>query len=177
MTKSVSNSEKPRKQYTPEFRNEALKLAERIDDLPEYNIKTIAASLRHQGLLAKASRKRSPVSYCAHGLPLSENLLKWDFTVDAAIPLWLCRRCGRCPGCCRSFRKDKSGHERINVRGSQRWPYCGASYRQNGRRTVCKTGATALTASHEQFVSLRSVMRFEQWNGKPYFVLTAFPKA
>lgn len=30
MTKSVSISKKPRKQHTPEFRNEALKLAERI---------------------------------------------------------------------------------------------------------------------------------------------------
>jgi transposase len=30
MTKSASTSKKPRKQYTPEFRNEALKLAERI---------------------------------------------------------------------------------------------------------------------------------------------------
>lgn len=30
MTKSVSVSKKPRKQHTPEFRNEALKLAERI---------------------------------------------------------------------------------------------------------------------------------------------------
>jgi len=30
MTKSVSASKKPRKQHTPEFRNEALKLAERI---------------------------------------------------------------------------------------------------------------------------------------------------
>jgi len=30
MTKSALTSKKPRKQYTPEFRNEALKLAERI---------------------------------------------------------------------------------------------------------------------------------------------------
>ncbi|POD92208.1 transposase [Pectobacterium odoriferum] len=30
MTKSASTSKKPRKQYTPEFRQEALKLAERI---------------------------------------------------------------------------------------------------------------------------------------------------
>ncbi|MOA08826.1 Transposase [compost metagenome] len=30
MTKSASTSKKPRKQHTPEFRNEALKLAERI---------------------------------------------------------------------------------------------------------------------------------------------------
>lgn len=31
MTKPVSTTKKPRKQHTPEFRNEALKLAERID--------------------------------------------------------------------------------------------------------------------------------------------------
>lgn len=30
MTKSVSTSKKPRKQHSPEFRNEVLKLAERI---------------------------------------------------------------------------------------------------------------------------------------------------
>lgn len=30
MTKSVSTNKKPRKQHSPEFRNEALKLAERI---------------------------------------------------------------------------------------------------------------------------------------------------
>jgi len=30
MTKPASTSKKPRKQHTPEFRNEALKLAERI---------------------------------------------------------------------------------------------------------------------------------------------------
>ncbi len=33
------------------------------DELPEYNIKAIAASLRRQGLQAKASRQFSPVSY------------------------------------------------------------------------------------------------------------------
>jgi len=31
MTKPVSTNKKPRKQHTPEFRNEAMKLAERID--------------------------------------------------------------------------------------------------------------------------------------------------
>lgn len=30
MTKSLSTTKKPRKQHTPEFRQEALKLAERI---------------------------------------------------------------------------------------------------------------------------------------------------
>ncbi|KDX10858.1 HTH-like domain protein [Escherichia coli 2-210-07_S3_C3] len=34
-----------------------------------FNVKTVAASLRRQGLRAKASRKFSPVSYRAHGLP------------------------------------------------------------------------------------------------------------
>ncbi|MCW9331526.1 IS3 family transposase, partial [Klebsiella pneumoniae] len=33
------------------------------DELPAYNIKTIAGSLRRQGLRAKAARKFSPVSY------------------------------------------------------------------------------------------------------------------
>lgn len=40
------------------------------------NVKTVATSLRRQGLLAKASRKFSPVSYRQHGLPVPENLLK-----------------------------------------------------------------------------------------------------
>ena len=35
-----------------------------------FNVKTVAASLRRQGLRAKASRKFSPVSYRAHGLPV-----------------------------------------------------------------------------------------------------------
>ncbi|EDV5316248.1 transposase, partial [Salmonella enterica subsp. enterica] len=34
-----------------------------------FNVKTVAASLRRQGLRAKVSRKFSPVSYCEHGLP------------------------------------------------------------------------------------------------------------
>lgn len=48
-------------------------------ELPIYNVKTIAASLRRQGLRAKAAQKFSPVSYREHGLPVSENLLRQDF--------------------------------------------------------------------------------------------------
>ncbi|VDZ58309.1 Uncharacterised protein [Serratia odorifera] len=33
MTKPASTTKKPRKQHTPEFRNEALKLAERDEEL------------------------------------------------------------------------------------------------------------------------------------------------
>ncbi|HDS5592619.1 TPA: IS3 family transposase [Enterobacter hormaechei subsp. xiangfangensis] len=59
------------------------------DELPEYNIKTIAASLRRQGLRAKASRRFSPVSYREHGLPLSENLLKQDFYASGPNQKWV----------------------------------------------------------------------------------------
>ncbi|EKE3210739.1 IS3 family transposase [Salmonella enterica] len=58
------------------------------DELPEYNIKTIAASLRHQGLRAKAARKFSPVSYRGHDLPVAENLLKQDFRAGGPNQKW-----------------------------------------------------------------------------------------
>ncbi|ENR0232123.1 IS3 family transposase [Enterobacter bugandensis] len=58
------------------------------DELPTYNIKTIAASLRRQGLRAKAARKFSPVSYREHGLPVSENLLKQDFYASGPNQKW-----------------------------------------------------------------------------------------
>ena len=58
------------------------------DELPEYNIKTIAASLRRQGLRAKASRKFSPISYREHGLPVSENLLKQNFSASGPNQKW-----------------------------------------------------------------------------------------
>ncbi len=58
------------------------------DELPEYNVNTIAASLRRQGLRAKASRKFSPVRYRAHGLPVSDNLLKQDFSASGLNQKW-----------------------------------------------------------------------------------------
>ncbi|EED2876786.1 IS3 family transposase, partial [Salmonella enterica subsp. enterica] len=58
------------------------------DELPEYNIKTIAASLRRQGLRAKAARKFSPVSYRGHDLPVAENLLKQDFRAGGPNQKW-----------------------------------------------------------------------------------------
>ncbi|EMM6761633.1 IS3 family transposase [Pluralibacter gergoviae] len=53
-----------------------------------YNMKTIASSLRRQGLRAKASRRFSPVSYREHGLPVSENLLKQDFFASGPNQKW-----------------------------------------------------------------------------------------
>ncbi len=52
------------------------------EELPEYNTKTIAASLCRQRLRAKASRKFSPISYREHGLSASDNLLKQDFNAS-----------------------------------------------------------------------------------------------
>ncbi|QIP90026.1 Transposase InsF for insertion sequence IS3 [Serratia fonticola] len=59
------------------------------DELPAYNVKTIAASLRCQGLRAKASRRFSPVSYREHGLPVSDNLLKQDFYASEPNQKWV----------------------------------------------------------------------------------------
>ena len=53
-----------------------------------FNVKTVAANLRRQGLRAKASRKFSPVSYREHGLPVSENLLKQDFYASGPNQKW-----------------------------------------------------------------------------------------
>lgn len=53
-----------------------------------FNVKTVAASLRRQGLRAKAARRFSPVSYRAHGLPVPENLLKQDFYASGPNQKW-----------------------------------------------------------------------------------------
>lgn len=59
------------------------------NELSEYNVKTIAASLRRQGLRAKAARKFSPVSYREHGLPMPDNLPKQDFYAGAPNQKWV----------------------------------------------------------------------------------------
>ena len=53
-----------------------------------FNVKTVAASLRRQELRAKASRKFSPISYRVHGLPVSENLLEQDFYASGPNQKW-----------------------------------------------------------------------------------------
>jgi putative transposase len=58
------------------------------DVLPEYNVKTIAASLCCQGLRAKDARKFSPVSYREHGLPVTANLLKQNFYASCPNQKW-----------------------------------------------------------------------------------------
>ncbi|QHP81550.1 IS3 family transposase [Pectobacterium odoriferum] len=58
------------------------------DELPMYNVKTIASSLRRQGVRAKASRKYRPVNYREHHLPVSENRLQQDFSASGPNQKW-----------------------------------------------------------------------------------------
>lgn len=53
-----------------------------------YSVKTIAFSLRRQGLRAKASHRFSPVNYRKHDLPMSENLLKQNFYANGPNQKW-----------------------------------------------------------------------------------------
>ncbi|EDQ7941424.1 IS3 family transposase [Salmonella enterica] len=55
----------------------------------QFNVKTVAASLRRQGLRAKASRRFRPLSYREHSLPVSENLLKQDFYASGPNQRWV----------------------------------------------------------------------------------------
>ena len=63
MTKSALTNKKPRKQHTPEFRNEALKLAERIGvaaaarELSLYDSKLYAWRSKQQQQMASSERE------------------------------------------------------------------------------------------------------------------------
>lgn len=54
-----------------------------------YNRKTIAASMRRQGLRAKAAKKYKATTYSKHNLPVAPNLLKQDFTSTAPNQKWV----------------------------------------------------------------------------------------
>ncbi|MBC6504437.1 transposase [Citrobacter freundii] len=72
MTKPVSTSKKPRKQHTPEFRQEALKLAERIGvaaaarELSLYESQRYAWRKKLQQALSGSERERELVTENAH---------------------------------------------------------------------------------------------------------------
>ncbi len=82
MTKTVSTSKKPRKQHSPEFRSEALKLAERI------GVNGVAAFTALMGYI--------PFSSASYGIPgllmLAGALLVWqvrDTLRPALFAVWL----------------------------------------------------------------------------------------
>lgn len=53
-----------------------------------YNPKTIAASLKRQGLVAKAARKFNATTNSKHNLPVFDNLLQQDFSTTAPNQKW-----------------------------------------------------------------------------------------
>ena len=53
-----------------------------------YNRKTVAASLKRQGLRAKAARKFKATTNSKHNLPVAENLLKQDFHAERPNQKW-----------------------------------------------------------------------------------------
>ncbi|AMK78910.1 transposase [Methylomonas denitrificans] len=54
-----------------------------------YDLKTIAASLRRQGLVAKAARKFKATTNSKHNLPVFDNLLQQDFSATAPNQKWV----------------------------------------------------------------------------------------
>lgn len=58
------------------------------DDGRPYNPKTIAASLKRQGLVAKAARKFKATTNSKHNLPVFDNLLQQDFSSTAPNQKW-----------------------------------------------------------------------------------------
>src|SRR5574343_1526667 len=53
-----------------------------------YDLKTIAASLKRQGLVAKAARKFKATTNSKHNLPVFDNLLQQDFSASAPNQKW-----------------------------------------------------------------------------------------
>jgi transposase InsO family protein len=59
------------------------------EDGRPYNLKTIAASLRRQGLIAKAARKFKATTNSKHNLPVYDNLLQQDFSASTPNQKWV----------------------------------------------------------------------------------------
>lgn len=59
------------------------------NDQQHYNLKTVAASLQRQRLVAKAARKFKATTYSKHNLPVFDNLLNQDFSTTAPNQKWV----------------------------------------------------------------------------------------
>lgn len=59
------------------------------EDGTHHNLKTVAASLQRQGLVAKAARKFKATTNSKHNLPVFDNLLEQDFTAAAPNLKWV----------------------------------------------------------------------------------------
>ena len=56
----------------------------------KYNRKTVAASMKRQGLIAKAARKFKATTDSDHNLPVAPNHLEQDFNATAPNQTWVC---------------------------------------------------------------------------------------
>lgn len=71
-------------------RNGAPRLSQDMADLGlSCNRKTVADSLRRQGLRAKGARKFKATTNSKHNLPVAPNLLQQDFSADAPNQKWV----------------------------------------------------------------------------------------
>lgn len=70
------------------YGSERLRRKLQKDDGQRYNQKTIAASLKRQGLVAKAARKFKATTNSKHNLPVFDNLLQQDFSATAPNQKW-----------------------------------------------------------------------------------------
>jgi putative transposase len=59
------------------------------EDGTHHNLKTVAASLQRQGLVAKAARKFKATTNSKHNLPVFDNLLEQDFTATVPNQKWV----------------------------------------------------------------------------------------
>ena len=55
-----------------------------------YNRKTVAASMKRQGLVAKAAKKYKATTDSDHNLPVAPNRLEQDFTAEFPNQKWVC---------------------------------------------------------------------------------------
>ena len=77
--------------HTRKGRSGAAGLALDLDDRGDsYNRKTVAASMKRQGLVAKAAKKFKATTDSDHDLPVAPNLLDQDFSADAPNQKWVC---------------------------------------------------------------------------------------
>jgi len=72
-------------------RSGAMGLTLDLDELGHtYNRKTVAASMKRQGLLAKAAKKYKATTDSDHNLPVAPNRLEQDFSAEAPNQKWVC---------------------------------------------------------------------------------------
>lgn len=70
-------------------RDGARRIQKELEDNGErVNVKTISASMKRQGLVAKAAKKFKVTTDSKHSMPIAPNLLKQDFTATAANQKW-----------------------------------------------------------------------------------------